>query len=67
MIKKVTPSEKKKLKERLRKLDKKLTRFCIYQTSAMSLAYIKIFPDEYIKLKKMDDKRKEVRNKLKWY
>lgn len=67
MIKKVTPSEKKKLKERLRKLDKKMARFCIYQTSSMSLVYIKIFPDEYIELKKMDDKRKQIRNKLKWY
>lgn len=65
MIKKITPSEKLKLKARLRALDRKMERFCIYQTSSLSLAYIKIFPDEYIKLKKMDDKRKEVRNKLK--
>ena len=65
MISKITPSEKKKLKERLRKLDKQLKYLYWYTSSSSRNANIKIFPDEYIKLKKLDEKRKEIRNKLK--
>jgi hypothetical protein len=65
MIKKVTPSEKKKLKERLRKLDKKLYRFYWFTRSDLRITNRQIFPGMYIELKKLDDKRKEIRNKLK--
>lgn len=61
MIKNVTPSEKVKLRKRLRKLDKELSRFsdidrivAIWGTNA-----------GYIRMQKLDQKRKEVRNKLK--
>ena len=65
MIKKVTPSEKLKLKARLRKLDKQLYRFWWFTISTCSVTNHHIFPGMYEKLAKLDEKRKEVRNKLK--
>ena len=64
MIKKVTASEKKKLKERLRKLDKKLYRLYWFTNSGL-LTNRKIFPDMCKELLKLDEKRKQIRNKLK--
>ena len=64
MIKKVTASEKKKLKERLRKLDKKLHRLYWF-TNAGLLTNRRIFPDMCKELLKLDEKRKKIRNKLK--
>ena len=71
MIKKVTPSEKNKLKERLKKLDKKLYRFYWFNSginfAERNAMYTNraIFPDMYKELIKLDQKRKEIRNKLK--
>ena len=65
MINTITPSEKKKLKERLRKLDKQLYRFYWFTRRDISITNRQIFPDMYKKLIKLDQKRKEIRNKLK--
>jgi len=65
MIKNVTASEKKKLKQRLRKLDSKLCYFYKYYKYEMSIAYKMVFGKEYLQLKELDEKRKIVRNKLK--
>ena len=71
MIIKVTAYEKKKLKERLRKLDRQLYRFYWFNSginfAERNSMYTNraIFPDMYKKLIKLDEKRKEIRNKLK--
>ena len=65
MINKITPSEKKKLKERLRKLDKKLSRLFWFTRRDLKITNKQIFPDMNRELKKLDEKRKEIRNKLK--
>ena len=65
MIKKVTASEKKKLKEQLKVLDKKLSGYYKFYKYTMSIAYNMIYPKEFIKLQKLDEKRKQIRNKLK--
>jgi len=62
---KLTPSEKKKLKERLRKLDKKLFRFYWFTRKDLYITNRQIFPKMYPELKKLDEKRKQIRNKLK--
>ena len=61
MIKKVTPSEKLKLKARLRILDRKLNE--MYRIRKYSYIYMREQKEK--EFKKLDDKRKEVRNKLK--
>lgn len=65
MIKRVTASEKKKLKERLRKLDKKLYRFYWFTRKDLFITNRQIFPDMHKELRKLDEKRKIIRNKLK--
>jgi hypothetical protein len=60
---KLTPSEKKKLKERLRKLDKKLNR--LYKYTGRKDTISAMLPDIAFELFKLDEKRKQVRNKLK--
>lgn len=67
MINTITPSEKKKLKEKLRKLDKSLSNFYKYNKYTMSIAYTITFPKEYERLIKLDKKRLEIRNNLKGY
>lgn len=63
---KLTPSEKKKLKERLKKLDKiiGLIQELILLREIQYTQRV-IFPDLYKKCLELDAKRKQIRNKLK--
>lgn len=65
MIKKVTTSGKIKLKMQLKVLDKKLCSFYKFYKYTTSSAYALIYKRELEKLIKLDDKRKQIRNKLK--
>lgn len=65
MIKKITASEKKKLKERLSKLNRELCNFYKYYKYTYSVIYAGFYKSDIPKLEKLDQKRKEIRNKLK--
>ena len=62
MIKKLSHSKKIELRNKLRKLDSKLKNLYTYSTNSF---YINMFPNDCKKLSLLDEKRKEVRNKLK--
>lgn len=56
--------EFKRLKEKLRKLDRKLYEFWLFKCCPWHRVY---FPEKYKKLLSLDQDRKNIRNRLKWY